>query len=189
WKRIVCRQLALLPQPSVAVHVRKIAPLPVQLVLSNASTKLILLTPLHVSVTEAVPVLSVVVAMVHSRVRSAGQVMTGGTVSLKAMICRHVALLPQPSVAVQVRRIMPLPVQLVLSNASAKLMLTIPLHVSVAVAMPVLSVVGAMVHSSVRSAGQVMTGGAVSLKLMVCRHVALLPQPSVAVQVRRIMPL
>src|SRR5438552_12303910 len=120
---------------------------------------------------------------------SAGQVMTGGAVSLKLMVCRQVALLPQPSVAVQVRRIMPLPVQLVVSNASTKRMLAIPLQVSVAVARPALSVVGAMVHSSVRSAGQVMSGGAVSLKLTVCRHVALLPQPSVAVQVRRIMPL
>src|SRR5439155_18427512 len=107
-------------------------PLPVQLMMSNASTKLMLATPLHVSVADAVPVLAVVGKMVHSKVMSAGQVMSGCAVSWKRMVCRHVALLPQPSVAVQVRRITPLPVQLVVSNASTKLMLLTPLHVSVA---------------------------------------------------------
>ena len=77
---------------------------------------------------------------------SAGQVITGGTVSLKEMVCRHVARLPQPSIAVQVRRMVPLPVQLVEPKASTKLIFATPLHVSVAVATPVLSVVGETVH-------------------------------------------
>src|SRR5439155_27122146 len=188
-KVIVCRQVALLPQPSMAVQVRRTMPLPVQLVLPKASTKLMLAIPLHVSVALAIPVLLVVGRTVHSRVRSAGQVMSGSVVSLKLMVCRQAALLPQPSVAVQVRRMVPLPVQLMMSNASTKLILLTPLHVSVADAVPVLAVVGKTVHSKVMSAGQVMSGCAVSWKRMVCRHVALLPQPSVAVQVRRITPL
>ena len=64
-----------------ADQVRRIIPLPVQLVLSNASTKLILLTPLHVSVAEAMPVLAVVGKTVHSKVMFAGQVITGAVVS------------------------------------------------------------------------------------------------------------
>src|SRR5437867_2001529 len=148
-----------------------------------------LATPLHVSVAVAVPVLLVLGATVHSRMMSAGHVIAGNVVSLKVIVCRQVALLPQASVAVQARRIMPLPVQLVLSNASTKLILITPLHVSVAKARPVLPVVGSVVHSMVMSAGQVMIGRAVSWKRMACTHVALLPQPSVAVQARRIIPL
>src|SRR5436309_2272223 len=69
------------------------------------------------------------------------------------------------SVAVQVRRIVALPVQLVRSKASVKVRLAMPLHASVAVAAPVLLVVGSTVHSSTRSAGQVRTGGVVSLTI------------------------
>src|SRR5437762_1274967 len=118
--------------------------------------------PLQVSVAVAVPVWSVVAGTVHSRVMSAGQVMTGGVVSWKRMVCTQLAWLPQPSVAVQVRRMAPLPVQLVASNRSTKLIFVTPLHVSVAVASPVLSVVGGVVHSKVISLGQLMRGGAVS---------------------------
>src|SRR5882724_6677753 len=122
-----------------------------------------LVTPPQVSVAVATPVLSVVGATVHSSVMLVGQMMIGGTVSLKLIVCRQLALLPQPSVAVQVRRILALPVQLVRSKASRKVMLAMPLHASVAVADPVLLVVGSTVHSSTRSAGQVRTGGVVSL--------------------------
>src|SRR5438128_9764515 len=94
--------------------------------------------------------------------------MTGGTVSLHPRLSTHPLLLPQESWADQVRRIIPLPVQLVVASLSTKLMFVIALHVSVAVATPVMSVVGETVHSSVMSAGQTMTGGTVSLKLMVC---------------------
>src|SRR6266478_6656301 len=97
-------------------------------------------TPLQVSVAVATPVLSVV----------------GGTVHLKLIVCKQVAVLPQPSVAVQVRRMAAFPVQLVRSNASRNVMLAIPLHASVAVATPVLLVVGGTVHSNTRSGGQVM---------------------------------
>src|SRR5437667_8733115 len=93
--------------------------------------------PLQVSLAVATPVLSVVGGTVHSRVMLVGQVITGATVSLKRMVCRQLALLPQASVAVQVRRIMPFPVQLVLPKASTKLMLVTALHVSLAVATPV----------------------------------------------------
>src|SRR6478672_9469698 len=101
----------------------------------------------------------------------------------------HPLLLPQASRADQVRRTAAFPVQLVVANASAKLMLVMALHVSVAVATPVRLVVGARVHSMVMSAGQTITGGTVSLKLIVCTQPLLLPQASWADHVRRIIPL
>src|SRR5437868_5942859 len=119
-------QLARLPHPSVAVQVRRMVPLPVQLVVSNASTKLMLVTPLHESVAVAKPVLLVVGGTVHSSVMLAGQVILGGVVSWKRIVCVQLARLPHPSVAVQVRRMVPLPVQLVVSKASTKLMLVTP---------------------------------------------------------------
>src|SRR5437588_6131490 len=122
-KLIVCAQLAVLPQPSVAVQVRRIAPLPVQLVLPTTSTNVKFVIPLQASVAVATPVLLVVGDTAHSRVRLRGQVMTGGTVSLKLIVCTQLALLPQPSVAVQVRRIVLLPVQLVPPKASRKVIL------------------------------------------------------------------
>src|SRR5207248_5425987 len=83
---IVWTQLALLPQPSVAIHVRRMALLPVQLVAPKLSTKLTLATPLQLSVALAMPVLSVVVGRLRSRVILAGQVITGGTVSVKLIV-------------------------------------------------------------------------------------------------------
>src|SRR5207248_8395694 len=83
---IVWTQLARLPQPSVAVHVRRMALLPVQLVAPGLSTKLTLATPLQLSVAVATPVLSVVVGRLHSRVILAGQVITGGFMSLKLIV-------------------------------------------------------------------------------------------------------
>src|SRR5438067_5662213 len=83
-------------------------------------------------------VLLVVGATVHSRVMLVGQVITGGTVSLKLIVCTQLAALPQPSIAVQVRRIVPLRVQLVPPKESRKVMLVTPLQVSVAVATPVM---------------------------------------------------
>src|SRR6266478_6304953 len=115
--------------------------------------------------------------------------MTGGTVSLKLIVCTQPLLLPHASRADQVRRIIALPVQLVVAKASAKLMFVMALHVSVAVATPVRFVVGVSVHSIVMSAGQTTTGGTVSWKLIVCTQPLLLPQESRADQVRRIIPL
>src|SRR5207248_98032 len=139
---IVCRQLDLLPQRSTALQVRRSVALPVQLVVPSASTKLMLVIPLHVSVAVATPALLVVAATVHSSVTSAGHVIVGATLSLKLIVCTQVEVLPQRSKALQVRRICPLPVQLVVLKASTKLMLVTPLQESVAVAERVLLVVG-----------------------------------------------
>src|SRR5256885_5295317 len=165
-KLMVCKQLELLPQPSNAVHVRRIIPLPLQLVVPNASTKLRFVTPLQVSVALAEPVLLVVGNTAHSRVMSAGQTTTGGTLSLKLMVCKQLALFPQPSNAVQVRRIVPLPVQLVGSEECSVVRVGSSRRASFDLDEPVLLVVGKTAHSRVMSAGQRTTGGTVSLKLM-----------------------
>jgi hypothetical protein len=115
---MVCTQLARLPQPSSAVQVRRIVLLPVQLVVVKASTKLRFVMPLQLSVAVAMPVLAVVGNTVHSKVMLFGQVMTGAVVSWNRIVCTQLARLPQPSIAVHVRRIVPLPVQFVASNAS-----------------------------------------------------------------------
>ena len=57
------------------------------------------------SVAVATPVLFVEVSAGHSRTRSAGTVRAGGVVSLTVICCTQVLLLPQASVAVQVRLI------------------------------------------------------------------------------------
>src|SRR5438477_11458124 len=111
-------------------------------------------TPLQVSVAVAAPVFFVVAATVHSRVMFVGQTITGGIVSLKLMVCRQVELFPQPSLAVHVRRIVPLPVQFVVPKASTKLMFVIFPYASVFLSAPVLLVVAATVHSRVMFVGQ-----------------------------------
>src|SRR5207249_1732627 len=91
-------------------------------------------------------------------------------------------LLPQASVAVQVREIILLPPQ-VLVTLSVQVTVT-ELHVSWAVATPVALVLVSAGHSKVRFVGQVIVGGVVSRTVMVCTQLALFPQASVAVQVR-----
>src|SRR6058998_2962770 len=103
------------------------------------------------------------------------------------MMCwTQVAVLPQPSVAVQVRSIPGTPVQRGGVPASAKVIATGAAQLSVAVAEPVLDGSVEAPHWSWRSGGQVMVGGVVSTKMMCWTQVAVLPQPSVAVHVRSI---
>src|SRR4051812_33096882 len=108
----------------------------------------------------------VVGTTVHSRVMLVGQKIIGGVVLVNVMIWTHPLLLPQASRADQVRRIIALPVQLVVESLSTKLMFVTALQESMAVATPVKLVVGASVHSRVISAGQRIVDGTVSLKLI-----------------------
>src|SRR5512146_1208164 len=143
-----------------------------------------MVTELQPSWAVATPVWLVLVSAGHSSVRLAGAVIVGGVVSLTVMVWTALALLPQASVAVQVRAITSVPPQLFVT-ASLKVIVT-ELHPSCAVATPVWLVLVSAGHSSVRLAGAVMLGGLVSLTVMVWTALALLPQASVAVQVRAI---
>src|ERR1051326_2487294 len=107
-----------------------------------------MVTALHASVAEATPVTFVRVSAGHSRTTLIGQLMVGFKVSWTVMVCTQLALLPQASVAVQVRAITLVPLQFVLTR-SVELMVT-ALQVSCAVAMPVAFVVVFAGHSRTR---------------------------------------
>src|SRR5262245_45664575 len=106
----------------------------------------------------------------------------GLVVSTTVMIWSQVATLPQASVAVQVRVMTPVLPQPG-AKASVWLIATLP-QVSLPVAVPVaLGPVGA-VHAPDALAGQVIEGLVVSTTVMVCTRLVLLPESSMAVQVR-----
>src|SRR5437867_4083466 len=98
---IVCTQLLLLLQASVAVQVRAITLVAAQLLVTESLYRMV--TWLQVSCAVATPVALVVVIAGHSRTRSGGQVILGPLMSRTVIICTQLTLLLQPSVAVQVR--------------------------------------------------------------------------------------
>src|SRR5438128_5569922 len=181
---IVWMQELLLPAQSVAVQVRMMT-----LVLGQTPGTLLSLwvttgAGSQLSVAVALPVAIGSLEVLHWTVASGGQVITGAVVSTTLMVCTQELLLPAQSVAVQVRVMTlvlrdALPILLsvcVITGAGSQL--------SVAVALPV--AVGSLevLHWTVASGGQVITGAVVSTTLMVCTHELLLPAQSVAVQVR-----
>src|SRR5438093_7122401 len=143
-----------------------------------------LTVPPQLSVAVAEPVFAGAVESPHCNCLSGGQAITGGVVSTKVMCCTHVAMFPQASVAFQVRSMPALPVQLAGVAASLNVMAGVPPQLSVAVAEPVFAGAVESPQASTLSAGQVITGGVVSAKVMCCTQVAIFPQASVAFQVR-----
>src|SRR5438067_1956478 len=97
----------------------------------------------------------------HSKTTLVGQIMEGGVVSRTVMVWTQLLLLPQVSVAVQVRQRVRVPPQLLLTE-SLKLIVTEP-QPSVAVAAPVALVLVLAGHSRTRLVGQMIEGGVVSL--------------------------
>ncbi len=72
---------------------------------------------LQPSVAVATPVTFVRVSPGHWSTRFAGSLNAGGVVSRTVMVCAQLALLPQASVAVQVRVMTPLPPQILLTES------------------------------------------------------------------------
>jgi RNase P/RNase MRP subunit p29 len=109
----------------------------------------------------------------------AGQVINGALLSVTVMVALQVAVLLQSSVALQTRvRILgQVPLGVVLTTTTS----TVPSQASVAVALPQAT---ATEQSIVVLAGQVIKGAVMSLTVTVARQVAVLPQSSVAFQVR-----
>src|SRR6266581_8182988 len=177
---MVWMQRELLPQASVAIQVRAMTLVAPQWLVTE-SLKLTLTAP-QPSWAVATPVALVLVSAGHSSTRFGGQVMTGGVVSRTVMVWMQLLLLPQASVAVQVRAMTLVPPQLVMTE-SPKLRLT-ALQPSCAVATPVKLVLVLAGHSSTTFVGQVITGGVVSSTVIVWTQLLLLPQASVADQVR-----
>jgi hypothetical protein len=175
-------QVELLPQSSMAVQVREIPPTIAQvpgIVVSTNETATVA-SQASVAVAVAAPKLG---TAGHSTVgATVGQVIAGGRLSVTAMLRLQVALFPQSSVAVQVRVTLYSCGQMpgvVLSEKVTGVLLS---QASRAVASPK---IGSNGHSTVGvTVGQVITGGRLSVMVTVLLQVEVLPQSSLAVQVR-----
>src|SRR5260370_23311202 len=144
-----------------------------------------MVTLLQVSCAVATPVVLVVVFAGQSRTKFGGHVIVGLVVSRTVMVCTAFVVLPQASVAVQVRAITLVPAQL-LVTASEKMRVNW-LQASCATATPVLLVVLSAGHSRTMLVGMTSEGRVVSRTAMVCTQDTELPHPSAAVQVRKIV--
>src|SRR5664279_5369076 len=170
----------LLPQASVAVHVR--------VTLYEPAQAPGVVTSLNTSV-NAEPQASEAVATANtgeagqSIVESAGSgSITGAVTSWTLMVCAAEELLPQASVAVHVRVTLYEPAQAPGVVTSVKVRVNAEPQASLAVATANTGTAG---QSIVESAGSgSITGAVTSCTLMVCAAEELLPQASVAVQVR-----
>src|SRR5436309_12018644 len=80
-----------------------------------------MVTALQPSVAVAIPVTLVRVSAGQSRVRLGGAAIVGGVMSRTVMVCRAEALLPQLSVAVQVRAMTLVPPQLLVTASLKRL--------------------------------------------------------------------
>jgi len=130
------------------------------------------------------------VLAVHWIVMFAGQVIDGGVLSSMKMSCTHELEFPQSSVAVHVRVIADSLLQPPGDVASEKVIVGVPSQLSVAVAMPSAGLIAGFVlaeHSIVTFAGQVIDGATLSSTTMTWVQVPVLPQSSVASQVRVIV--
>jgi hypothetical protein len=107
--------------------------------------------------------------------------MAGGVVSNPYTVWLHTLLLPQPSVALQVRVAVKLPPQPPFVTVLSTARVGVPSHASVAVGG---SKDHTAVHSLVRGGAQVSTGGVVSVSVTTWLQLRLAPQASVKLQVR-----
>src|SRR5690606_40009576 len=106
---IICTRVLLLPQASSAGHVfgstySRSSHVPATPSASCVLTSLyVTVTPLQLSVAVAKPVADGSVLSSHSKVRFAGQLITGASVSSIVIICTQLLLLPHASTGVHVR--------------------------------------------------------------------------------------
>lgn len=113
-----------------------------------------------------------------------GHTITGGVLSFVVMVWTQEEVFPHASVAVQVRVMIGSTEHGPDIVTSAKAMFATVPQASVAVACPVVDGPVFEPHSMVIFGGQVTTGPVLSSTTMICVQVAVLPQSSVAVQVR-----
>ena len=113
---------------------------------------------------------------------------TGKVLSITVMIWLQVLVLPEASVARQVRVIVPVPLHPPNEFTSVEVIVDVE-QTSVAVAVPVAAGNVLVLHCRVTFAGHVITGGTLSDTVTVNVQVAVLPQPSVAVAVTVVVPV
>ena len=141
----------------------------------------------QLSVAVAVPVAGGFIWAEHSIVKSGGHVIAGGTLSFMKINCTQVLELPQLSVALHVREMILSWGQAPPAVASVNVMAGVTSHISVAVALPVFAGAVLAVQETDTFAGQVITGGVLSVSTIICIHILVLPLSSVAFQVRVMM--
>jgi hypothetical protein len=159
---ITWRQVLVLPQSSVAVHVRLIVRSCGQLPAMVTSEKVGTTDGSQPSMAVALPVFEGSVLAVQRMVILAGQVITGAVISDTVITWMQFVPLPQSSWAVQVRVMMYSCAQLPPVVTSAKVGVTLGSHASVAVALPVFAGNVLSSQSIVILAGQVTDGGRLS---------------------------
>src|SRR6187551_2155817 len=180
---IVPVQVAVFPQSSVAVHVRVVLYAPTHDPGVVASTNVIVTVASQASV--AVGGVNTGNAGQLTGVVCATQVIVGGVISWTTIVPLQVAVLPQSSVAVQVRVVLYVPVHEPGVDASTNVIVTVASQASVAVG-------GVKTGKAGQSTGevcatQVIVGAVISWTTIVPLQVAVLPQSSVAVQVRVVL--
>jgi hypothetical protein len=177
---IVALHVLVLPQSSVAVHVRVTLYSCGHKPSTVISEKLISTTASHASIAMAIPksgIASHAIGLITT-----GQVMTGAVLSCIKIVAEQLDELPHSSVAIQVRVTLYSCGQTPEALTSEKVINGNTSHASIAVAVPKDGVVP---HSiGLRAIGQVISGAVLSCTSIVLLQVAVLPQSSVAVQVR-----
>jgi hypothetical protein len=115
----------------------------------------------------------------HAMVVLAGQVIDGAVLSFTVIVALQVEVLPQSSVALQIRVFTTgqEPLGVVLTTTTS----TVASQASEAVALPHTTTAG---HAMVVLAGQVIDGAVLSFTVMVALQVEVLPQSSVALHIR-----
>lgn len=179
---INCAQVAVLLHKSAALNVRVIVYLLAQLTLLVTSlTNVTVATPPQLSPAVTPVVVCAGTALEQLTVAFVGQLMVGATLSNTVMICAQVAVLLHKSVARNVRVTVNLFTQIMLLVTSpTRVMLAAPLQLSVAVTPVVVCAGIALAQVTVVLIGQVMLGATLSLTVIVCAQVELLPHKSAA---------
>src|SRR2546427_8374829 len=159
---MVCWQELLLPAQSVAVQVRVMTLVLGQLPGTVLSLCVITGVGSQLSVAVALPVTIGSLEVLHWTVVSGGQLITGAVVSTTVMVCWQELLLPAQSMAVQVRVMTLVLGQVPATVLSVGVITGAGSQLSVAVALPV--AVGSLevLHWTVVSGGQMITGAVVS---------------------------
>ena len=173
-------QVDVLPQSSVAVHVRVAVYVPAHEPGVELSTCVTVTVASHASV--AVASIQTGVLGQSIGVVCATQVIVGGVLSRTTIERLQVAVLPQSSVAVQVRVAVYVPAHEPGVDPSTCVMMTVASQASKAVASIQTGVFGQSI--GLIGSTHIIVGGVLSLTTIDALQVAVLPQSSVAVQVR-----
>jgi uncharacterized protein YeaC (DUF1315 family) len=171
---IVALQVDVLPQSSVALQIRVFTTgqEPLGVVLTTTTSTVASQASLAVALPHTT-------AAGHAMVVLAGQVIDGAVLSFTVIVALQVDVLPQSSVALQILVFTTgqEPLGVVLTTVTV----TLVSQASLAVALPHTTAAG---HAMVVLAGQVIDGAVLSFTVIVALQVDVLPQSSVALQIR-----